>query len=115
MVYFTYTFFFLIFVVIFSNKVRKKLKKVLISRTFREYLIFLINFLIAASSSVVGMSFLAISASFAMRLGIISKLSDSDILMQSQATIFFIAFYGTIQGSMLWFLKEKIKGKKWKV
>ncbi|OCL95768.1 hypothetical protein AA347_01248 [Aliarcobacter thereius LMG 24486] len=41
MVYLTYTFFFFLYIVIFSNKVRKKIKKVLISRAFKEYLIFL--------------------------------------------------------------------------
>lgn len=112
MVYFTYASFFLIFVVIFSNKVRKKIKKVLISRVFREYLIFICFMMIGASTGVITLFLTGMSVIFATDLGLNPRLAETDILVSNIETIWFLGIYGIIIGSIFWIFQKKLKEKR---
>lgn len=109
MVYLAYILLILLLAIVFNKNLRVKIRKFLIGKGFREYLIFLCSLMIGASAGVVTIFLVALSVIFAMELGINPKLSETDILMSNSKTIWFIGIYGIISGSMFWYIKKILK------
>jgi hypothetical protein len=92
----------------FENEIADIAKKIRRIKILKNWFIFICDIFISAAQGIVTICLTALALVFATSVGLVSNLSDNDIINSNIAVLIFLGLYGIIVSTVFWYIKQKI-------
>lgn len=92
----------------FENKIAHIAQRIKRIQVLKNWLVFVCDIFINASQGIITVCLTALAFAFASSVGLISNLSDNDIINSNLAVLIFLGIYGIIVSTIFWYIKQKI-------
>lgn len=94
----------------FENEIAHTAYRIKKNQLLINWLVFICDILINASQGIITVCLTALAFAFATSVGLVSNLSDNDIINSNIGVLIFLGIYGILVSTIFWYIKQKIKG-----
>jgi hypothetical protein len=92
----------------FENEIAHIAHKIKRIQILKNWFVFICDIFINASQGIITVCLTALAFAFASSVGLVSNLSDNDIINSNLSVLIFLGIYGIIVSTIFWYIKQKI-------
>ena len=92
----------------FENEIAHVAYNIKRNPLLKNWIVFICDIFINASQGIMTVCLTALAFAFASSIGLLTNLSDNDIINSNLGVLIFLGIYGIIVSTIFWYIKQKI-------